>query len=69
MVKCKLLNRRKRPLTDGLRLNDEELDKLNKVYSFTLEGCCDPLGFNGGDCLQRASDRGFGVISRLPKNL
>jgi RIO-like serine/threonine protein kinase len=31
MVKLKLLNRRKRPPTDGWRLNDEEFDKLNKT--------------------------------------
>jgi len=47
MVKRKLLNRNKRPPTYGWRLNDEEFDELNKTYKFTLEGCCDPLGFNG----------------------
>ena len=46
MVKRKLLNRSKRPPTDGWRLNDEEVDKVNKTYKFTLEGCCDRLGFN-----------------------
>jgi hypothetical protein len=42
----KLLNRRKRPTTDGWRLSDQEFDELNRVYSFTLKGCCDPLGLN-----------------------
>ena len=32
-----LLNRRKRPTTDGWRLSDKEFDELNKIYSFTLE--------------------------------
>ena len=43
----KFLNRRKRPPTDGWRLSDKEFDELNIIYSFTLEGCCDPLGLNG----------------------
>jgi len=47
MVKHKLLNRSKRRPIDGWRLNDEEFDELKKTYWFTLEGCCDPLGFNG----------------------
>ena len=47
IVTRKLLNRRKRPTTDGWRLIDKEFDELNRVYSFTLEGCCDPLGLNG----------------------
>ena len=46
IVKRKLLNRSKRPPSDGWRRNDEVFDELNKTYSFTLEGCCDPLGFN-----------------------
>jgi hypothetical protein len=41
------LNRRKRPTIDGWRLSDKEFDELNRIYSFTLEGCCDPLGLNG----------------------
>jgi hypothetical protein len=47
IVTIKLLNRRKRPPTDGWRLSDKEFDELNRVYGFTLEGCCDPLGLNG----------------------
>ena len=46
IITRKLLNRRKRPTTDGWRLSDKEFDELNKMYSFTLEGCCDPLGLN-----------------------
>ncbi len=47
MVKRKLLNRSKRPPTNGWRLNNDEFDELTKTYMFTLEGCCDPFGFNG----------------------
>ena len=47
IVTRKLLNRRKRPTADGWRLSDKEFDKVIRVYSFTLEGCCDPLGLNG----------------------
>ena len=32
-VTRKLLNRRKRPTTDGWRLSDEEFDELNIVYT------------------------------------
>ena len=45
-VTRKLLNLR-RPTTVGWRLNDKEFDELNRTYSFTLEGCRDPLGLNG----------------------
>ena len=37
IVARKLLNRRKRPTTDGWRLSDKEFDELNRVYNFTLE--------------------------------
>jgi hypothetical protein len=47
IVTRKFLNRRKRPTTDGWRLNDKEFDELNRTCSFTLEGFCDPLGLNG----------------------
>jgi hypothetical protein len=47
IVTRKLLNRRKRPPIDGCRLNNEEFDELSRTRSFTLEGCCDPLGLNG----------------------
>jgi hypothetical protein len=47
IVTRNLLNRRKRPATDGWRLSDKEFDELNIIYSFTLESCCDPLGLNG----------------------
>jgi len=47
MVKSKILNCSKRPPADGWRLNDKEFEELNKTYKFTLEGYCDPLGFNG----------------------
>ncbi len=47
IVTIKSLNRRKRPTTDGWRLGDDEFDELNRIYIFTLEGCCDPLGLNG----------------------
>ena len=47
IVTRKLLNRRKRPDTNGWRLSDKEFDELNRIYSFTLEGCCEPLGLNG----------------------
>jgi len=47
IVTRKLLNCRKRPTTNGWRLSDEDFDELNKVCSFTLEGCCDPFGLNG----------------------
>jgi hypothetical protein len=43
----KLNNRRKRPPTDGWRLNDKEFNELHNRYSFTLEACCDPSGLNG----------------------
>ena len=46
IVTRKLLNRRKRPPTDGWKLNDTKFDEINRTYSFTLEGCCYPLGFN-----------------------
>ena len=46
-VKRKLLNRSKRPTTDGWRLNDKESDELHNIYKFTVEGCCDSLGLNG----------------------
>jgi hypothetical protein len=46
IVVKKLLNRRKRQTTNGWRLSDKEFDELNRTYSFTLEGCCDPLGLN-----------------------
>jgi len=48
IVTRKLLNLKKRPSTNGWILSsDKEFDELNIVYSFTLEGCCDPLGLNG----------------------
>ncbi len=47
IITRKLLNRRKRPTADGWRLSDNEFDELNRIYSFTLEGCCNPLGLNG----------------------
>jgi hypothetical protein len=43
----KLLNRRKIPPTNEWRISDKEFDELNTVYSFTLDGCDDPLGLNG----------------------
>ena len=46
IITRKLSNRRKRPTTDEWSLNDKEFDELNITYSFTLEGCCDPLGLN-----------------------
>ena len=45
-VTRKLLNRRNIPPTDGWRINDRKIGELNRTYSFTLEGCCDPLGLN-----------------------
>jgi hypothetical protein len=47
IVKRKLMNRRKIPTTDGWGLSDNEFDELNRISSFTLEDCCDPLGLNG----------------------
>ena len=47
IVKRKLLNRSKRPPTNGCRLHDVEFNESNKTYRFTLERCFDPLGFNG----------------------
>ena len=47
IVTRKLFNHRKRPPTDGWRLNDNEFEELNITYSFTLEACCDPLGLSG----------------------
>ena len=47
VVARKLLNRRNRPTNDGWRLSDKEFDEFNRVYCFTLEGCCVPLGLNG----------------------
>jgi len=38
IITRKLLDRRKRPTTNGWRLSDKEFDELNKFYSFTLEG-------------------------------
>jgi hypothetical protein len=43
IVTRKLLNRRKRPSSDGWRLNDTKFDELNRTYSFKLGGCCDSL--------------------------
>jgi hypothetical protein len=40
------LNRKKNPPTNGWRLKDVEFDKLNSLYHFTVEGCCDPSGLN-----------------------
>ena len=34
IVTRKLLNRRKRPTTDGWRLSDKKFDELNRIYSF-----------------------------------
>ena len=42
----KLMNRKKNLPTNGWRLSDIEFEKLNKLYNFTVEGCCDPLGLN-----------------------
>ena len=42
----RLLNRKKNLPTNGWRLNDIEFEKLNSLYHFTVEGCCDPLGLN-----------------------
>ena len=47
IVTRKLLNHRKRTTIDERRLNDKEFVELNRTYSSTLEGCCDPLGLNG----------------------
>ena len=47
IVTRKLLNRRKRHSTDEWRLNDKEFDEINRSYSFTLDGRCDPLGLHG----------------------
>jgi hypothetical protein len=41
-----LLSRKKIPPTDGWGFNDEEFEEINITCIFTLEGCCDPLGFN-----------------------
>jgi hypothetical protein len=59
IVTRKLLNRRKRPPIDCWRLNDKEIDELNKVCSFTLEGCCDPLGLNGHRNLPFYSEQNY----------
>ena len=50
-------DRGKRPTTDGRRLSDNEFDESNRVYSFTLEGCFDPLGLNGHRNLPFYSDQ------------
>jgi hypothetical protein len=48
IVTRKLLNRRKRQPTDGWRLlSDKEFNEFNRMYSFTLGGCCESLGLNG----------------------
>ena len=43
MAKRKLLNRSKRPPTNGCRLNDEEFE----ACFHWKDACCGPLGFNG----------------------
>ncbi len=40
----RLTNRKKNLPTNGWKLNDIEFEKLNCLYHFTVEGCCDPLG-------------------------
>ena len=45
-IKRKLLNRSKRPSTDGWRLNHKEFDELHSIYKFTVEGWRDSLGLN-----------------------
>jgi hypothetical protein len=42
----RLSNRKKNLPTNGWRLNDVEFDKLNSLYHFTVEGCCDSSGLN-----------------------
>jgi len=42
----RLSNRKKNLPTNGWRLNDVEFEKLDKLYHFTVEGCCDPSGLN-----------------------
>ncbi len=42
----RLLNRKKNLPTNGWRLNDVEFDKLNNLYHFIVEGCCDPSGLS-----------------------
>ena len=42
----RLSNRKKNLPTNGWRLNDVEFDKLNILYNFTVEGCCDPSALN-----------------------
>jgi len=51
------LNCRKRSTIDGWRLSDKEIDELNIIYNFTLEGCCHPLGLNGYRNLPFYSDQ------------
>jgi hypothetical protein len=75
IVTRKLLNGRNRPTSDGWRLSDKEFDELNKIYSFTSEGCCDPLGFNGHRNLPYFSEqtffrsRCFGTIDLLSSSV
>ncbi len=46
-LKARRLTNRKNDLpTNGWMLNDIEFEKLNRLYHFTVEGCCDPLGLN-----------------------
>jgi hypothetical protein len=47
IIKRTFSNRRKRPPAHGWRLNNEELNKLDKLCSFIVEGCCDSSGLSG----------------------
>ncbi len=47
IVKRKLASRSRRPPTDGWRLIDTNFYKLQTLYKFTVEGCCEAFGFNG----------------------
>jgi hypothetical protein len=42
----RLLNRKKKLPNTGWRLSYVEFEKLNRLYKFTIEGCCDPSGLN-----------------------
>ncbi len=52
----RLLNRTKNLPTNGWRLNDVEFDKLNNLYNFTVEWCCDPSGLNRHGTLPKYSE-------------
>jgi hypothetical protein len=51
------LNQKKILPANGWRLSDIEFEKLNSLYNFEVEGCCDPSGLNRHGKLPYYSER------------